>query len=179
MKIACIGWGSLIWEPNELGINSEWYIDGPLLPIEFARQSTDGRITLVIEEKSIPVRTLWCYMTASNLNEAIESLRKREKTNLNYIHFQTLDSEPKNKIHAIVFDWLREKKIECAIWTGLPPKFNDVNNIKPTLNELLNYLEKADTEILVKCSEYILKAPRQINTKYRKDLEYKLKATDL
>ena len=56
MKIACLGWGSLVWRPDNLLIRSEWFSDGPFLPIEFARRSQDGRLTLVIVEKAKPVR---------------------------------------------------------------------------------------------------------------------------
>lgn len=41
MKIVVLGWGSLIWNPGDLKINSEWQKDGPTLPIEFARVSSD------------------------------------------------------------------------------------------------------------------------------------------
>ena len=48
MKIAILGWGSLVWNPRNLSIiNSAWHPDGVLLPIEFARISRDGRLTLV------------------------------------------------------------------------------------------------------------------------------------
>ena len=46
MKIAVLGWGSLIWDPKELDANNEWNNDGPFLPIEFARISNNGRLTL-------------------------------------------------------------------------------------------------------------------------------------
>ena len=61
MKIAILGWGSLIWSRRELKIDLKkgkrgWYKRGPFLPIEFARisEAKHGglymyeRLTLVI-----------------------------------------------------------------------------------------------------------------------------------
>lgn len=48
MRIVIPGWGSLIWNPGNLAMTGEWQPDGPMLPVEFARVSTDGRLTLVI-----------------------------------------------------------------------------------------------------------------------------------
>lgn len=39
-QIAIIGWGSLVWDPRDLPIESPWHDDGPELPIEFARISS-------------------------------------------------------------------------------------------------------------------------------------------
>lgn len=63
MKIVCLGWGSLVWDPKELLIDGHWNTDGPLLPIEFCRQSQDGRLTLVIDPQSEPLQMLWSVMT--------------------------------------------------------------------------------------------------------------------
>jgi hypothetical protein len=41
MNIACIAWGSLLWKPQPLKLASGWHRDGPLLPLEFVRQSDD------------------------------------------------------------------------------------------------------------------------------------------
>jgi hypothetical protein len=43
MPTVCLGWGSLIWDPRELPIAVEWQTNGPLLAVEFARQSKKGR----------------------------------------------------------------------------------------------------------------------------------------
>ncbi len=42
MKIAILGWGSLIREPRGLPIDGEWQKDGPVLWIEFSRISQRG-----------------------------------------------------------------------------------------------------------------------------------------
>src|SRR5882757_9070612 len=78
MNIACLGWGSLIWRPDNLLIRREWFGDGPLLPIEFVRQSNDGRLTLVITDTAKAVRTLWALMATDDLNTAKQSLKIRE-----------------------------------------------------------------------------------------------------
>lgn len=49
MAVVCLGWGSLIWDPRDLPLVSGWFDDGPLLRVEFTRQSANGRMTLVIE----------------------------------------------------------------------------------------------------------------------------------
>ena len=78
MTIACVGWGSLIWDPRELPILRTWFEDGPLLPVEFARESDDGRITLVLAEDQQLVRSRWALMNVADPVSAREALRRRE-----------------------------------------------------------------------------------------------------
>lgn len=78
--IACLRWGSLVWNPRALPVLETWFLDGPLLPIEFARQSSDGRLTLVLVPGYVArVRSLWALFSVAGLEEAREALRERER----------------------------------------------------------------------------------------------------
>ena len=69
MKIAFLGWGSLIWDQRELRTKGNWNGDGPSLPIEYRRISRDGRITLVLYPNAEEVKTLWAHADYEKLGE--------------------------------------------------------------------------------------------------------------
>ena len=70
--------------PNELKYTAshEWLrIDGPMLPIEFARVSSGDRLTLVLVD-TVPLQpTLWALSRKATLGETVSDLAKREGTN--------------------------------------------------------------------------------------------------
>ncbi len=181
MKIACLGWGSLIWRPKNLLILQKWFEDGPLIPIEFARESKDKRITLVITENAKPIRTLWALMSTDNLEVAIESLQKREgiedKNKDRLIgRVQTTDN-PKEKLKITIQRWLNEKDLDVAIWTDLKPKMGK-DDRTPDITEVLSHLTSLSYEDKLNAEEYIRKAPRQIDTDYRRQIETKFGWTE-
>jgi hypothetical protein len=91
MNIAVLGWGSLIWCPGSLRIKTKWHSNGPCLPIEFARISNDGRLTLVIHPSAPKVRTYWALSELDELQQARVNLANREGTSIGSIHFLTTD----------------------------------------------------------------------------------------
>lgn len=176
--IACLGWGSLVWDPRELPTRGEWFVDGPFLPIEFARQSSDGRVTLVLVPKSFAVvRCLWKPMAVSSLREARKALGLRECRHSSKPE-ECVDCWPrgtKNRLAAgAIGQWARMQHIEAVIWTNLSPKFGDDDKRLPTGPEVVAYLRGLQDEKREKAEQYVRRAPKQIDTEYRRLIEREL-----
>jgi hypothetical protein len=174
MKIACIGWGSLIWRPEGLPIHNKWFEDGPILPIEFTRHSSDDRITLIIDEQAKPVRTLWSLMTCTNIDDAVEALKQREGVKkLAAIHFVTADTENAIGAKSEILNWIKRLNLDAAIWTGLA--YSDkTNKLRPTLEYVIDHLRNLQPNKRKHAEEYIRRAPKQIDTDYRRQIEFTL-----
>ena len=170
MKIACLGWGSLIWNPGDLKIKTEdWFSDGPNLPIEFVRISTDKRVTLVIDKECKPITTLWNLMNTNAFELAFHSLRKREGTIDKRIHFIKQNDVAENSIQKTIQEWLITKELDVAIWTGL--YLNHKTQYKrPSVSEIVHHLKSLKNSEFKKAKEYIIKTPNQVQTEYRKTI---------
>lgn len=171
--IACLGWGSLVWDSRELPIQRKWFEDGPLMPVEFVRQSANGRLTLAIEPNAIPVRTLWAIMDDMNLDSAIEALRKREEIPKSAIgkigRWSAREDAPKDVPSLPV--WAENHGIESVVWTALGPKFNDNNDRVPTADEAVEYLRTLTGAVRDEAERYVCRTPAQIDTYYRRRFE--------
>lgn len=174
MTIACLGWGSLIWDPRGLPIREPWFKDGPLLPIEFARQSQDFRITLVIEKDAAYVRSLWALMSVNDLKLAKMELRNREGIKEDDVGFWTQNSSSKHIFVEIIGEWAKQKGLEAVIWTALPPKFEGNNGKVPSIENVMSYLHNLEHNKRKYAEEYVRKAPIQIDTDYRRIIEKEL-----
>lgn len=81
MRVAIIGWGSLIYDRGVLRLVDGWHKNGPPLPVEFARISGNGTISLVISpEHGTTVTTYWAESMEGDLPLARENLCDRERT---------------------------------------------------------------------------------------------------
>lgn len=169
-RIAVLGWGSLVWDPRELPIHREWFKDGPLVQVEFLRQSQDNRITLVLDSEAPPVRSLWAMMDCTELKAAKKALRKREGCNLEDIHAWPNGKEAPGTILDLEA-WAHARSIEAVVWTGLPPKFNDTNGNVPKIDEVLAHLDGLLGAERDNAERYVRNTPRQIDTPYRRKIE--------
>lgn len=174
MEIAFLGWGSLIWDPRNLPIRGGWCRDGPLLPIEFARRSKDGRITLVIVPERTEVQTLWAMSSETELDSALEALKVREGTAKSKIGCWVLGGADLELHLNPIAKWARVKGIEAVIWTALNPGLTreDKDNKRcPTIEEVIEHLNGLPRGRFACAEHYVRSAPRQIDTEYRRALE--------
>ena len=168
-KIVCLGWGSLIWDPREFRdfLRSQWFSDGPALPVEFTRISGDQRVTLIIDQEAVPVATLWTEVNVESLDHAKEALMNREGTIPKHIHHIGIYEQADNIIDTSVKAWIQERGFDYAMWTGL--SYSKASNGKrPPIEFVLSHLEGLDLPKRRTAFEYIKKAPKQINTEYRR-----------
>ena len=175
MKIAILGWGSLIWQPQELKFDANigWKENGPVLPIEFARISKDGRLTLVITPNGTDVPTLYAVSSFDSLDLAVLNLAVREGSgrmsigsyNKSKDEFSPIDFSFKENIK----NWIQTTDFDAVIWTNLPEKLN-LENVTKTKNDpdgRINYLQNLKGNQSALAEEYIRNTPKQIATKYR------------
>jgi hypothetical protein len=169
--IVCLGWGSLIWNPNGLVISGQWQPNGPSVPVEYLRQSNNGRLTLVIDKTAPKSTALWARMQTVNLADAMENLRLREgNTRIEYIGcWRYADPEPE-AIPGLA-RWAATINARAVIWTALPARFAGEDFRRPGYNEALQYLRALPQDIKTIAEAYVRRTPAQIRTPYRDKIE--------
>ncbi|ROH85366.1 hypothetical protein ED236_11005 [Pseudomethylobacillus aquaticus] len=198
-RIVCLAWGSLVWDPGSLPTTGRWYSDGPMVPVEFARQSMDGRVTLVLKHDARPVPALWGLMTSRDLSQAIRDIALREKIPTHKISETVgvwIKGQPSPSAIPHLAIWANSKGIDSVIWTNLPGKFvlknelesgaskkkgNSTTIDRPTKEQVVDYLMalkesklSADKKKRHLAERYIRRTPRQVRTEYRDFIEAQL-----
>lgn len=175
--IVCLGWGSLIWNPGALPIKGQWHSDGPHLPVEFARQSQDGRITLVLCERAPVVPVLWVGLSVQSLEEGRRVLADREgipSRNIDRAVGSWSDAAKRTEhIFTEVQGWARPRAIKGVVWTALSSRFDGTSRT-PTVDEVVDYLSGLKGDARARAEEYVRRAPIQIRTPYRDAIERSL-----
>ena len=194
--IVCLGWGSLIWDLGGLPVEKlerglpvppwvlspegedigDWKADGPLVRVEFARQSGKerDRLTLVLFDAAERQPSLWARMTIANLGEAVRALTRREYRGIaegnidrwsmrNIGRWSEGEADPPDIPGLSV--WATGRDIQSVVWTALKPKFCDLE-VAPTEDQAIAFLRglSDDTE----AQKYVRRAPPQVDTAYRR-----------
>lgn len=176
MNIACIAWGSLLWKPQPLKLSSGWHRDGPLLPLEFCRQSDDfPELALALCEGARPVPTYWAYLATGDLRAARTMLGAREQIRPGSADcigsIPSLDGARENPVIAA---WMRAKGLDAVVWTDLPPKFDGVDHRPPSAGQALAWLAGLQGAEREKAEDYVRRTPAHIDTAYRRLFEKRL-----
>lgn len=178
MKIAILGWGSLLWEPGaefEKWIELPWKNDGPKLKIEFSRisGSRKGALTLVIDEvNGTSSNVAWCLSKRDRLDDAISDLRSREGTTAANIAYVSVAEKPAElaSLQNEIIAWATKKKIDAVIWTALKSNFESEKGRPFSVEEALTHLKGLDDIGRARAAEYVRNAPRFVKTKLRSAL---------
>ena len=184
MRIALLGWGSLLWEGG-LDFDKyrdEWKFDGPQVQLEFSRISMRrlGALTLVIDpEHGALTAVAWCLSRRRCVDDAICDLRCREETTLENIGrlvvpemSPSVGGAPRNEANADpMVTWARNKNVGVVIWTALKSNFMSKRKCPFSVPAAISYLNTLPPEGKVKAAEYVWRAPAFVQTPLREALQ--------
>jgi hypothetical protein len=173
MKIAILGWGSLIWCPGSIRIRTRWHSDGPSLPIEFARISSDRRVTLVIHPGAPDQTTYWALSGFDKVVAARENLRLREGPRCKLEDIHTLVPVDTDYGHDDVRQRIQRwrstrREVDAVVWTGLPCKWKPGEAF--SVERAIDYLTSLRGSAAERARQYVCNAPRNIDTPVRRGL---------
>jgi hypothetical protein len=180
MKIAVLGWGSLLWDPRELHLASPFEPTGPNLPIEFCRISKNHRLTLIIDEDyGTLCQTYAATSGFDDLDAAIENLAKREEMSRSAeVGFVEAAGQERSRLaaerhpHAVetIADWALHAGYDAAIWTALDNHFQRETGEPFSVNAAMRFLEaleQNDPPAFARALDYIRRAPAATQTPVR------------
>lgn len=186
--IACLGWGSLVWDLRDLPGRGNWHNDGPLLPIEFARASGGRKkedraekITLVICPEAPRVRTYWILLDVADMQIARERLAVREYVGADATWTETNTGfwdRSTGKNHGLeaetIAAWAVAVDLAGVVWTNLPFGLKTSRGVMPSAEEVVAFLRALDPTKQPEAEGYVRQAPAQIDTPYRRLIEREL-----
>ncbi len=179
MKIAFLGWGSLIWDqgPEFDSKAGPWTCGGPVLPVEFCRiaSSRKGALVLVIDPKlGTDVEVLYALSLRDDPDDALADLRKREGTSMKSIGFVNLLTNKQRGRHpevvATIKDWAQQMNIQVVAWTDLGSNFKSKTGDDFSNEAALKHLKSLDKAGRREAVKYIVRAPEQVDTNFRQFL---------
>lgn len=154
-------------------------MDGPSLPIEFARISRDDRLTLVIQPGAAEQPTYWAFSELTDLNDARQNLKVRERCNSEDIHNVLRNGVSQGAmppgIAQKIATWASQRTdVDAVVWTGLRSNWREKRGRDFSIDdaaEFLLALEAARDRTKAaydRAREYVTHAPPSIDTGVRR-----------
>ncbi|MCY3821044.1 MAG: hypothetical protein OXH52_17090 [Gammaproteobacteria bacterium] len=186
MRIAILGWGSLLWETDTdrgRAFNEhrkKWCDDGPHLNLEFSRISKSRRnaLTLVLDYKNgVSCRVAYALSSRRYWEDAVCDLRCREGTTLRNIAYHLPQTGKEEWVNAhpdarnSVREWARSKSIDAVVWTALGSNFEKLKKEAFSVDAAKRHVQSLDAEGKARAAEYIWRAPTSVNTPVRTALQ--------
>jgi len=177
VNIACLGWGSLVWSRRDLPCRGVWHLDGPFLPIEFSRVSSDDRVTLTITEGVPPARSLWTQLDCASLEESVRALALREGIGCPStgefpcsIAYWSKDNgaSPHHEVDAVAA-FSKRVGLDATVWTALKPGMSKKSRGEvPSQEQLAKHLRGLPSHALAQAEAYARNTPAPIDTPNRR-----------
>lgn len=169
-RIAVLGWGSLIWNPDTLDCAGRWERGGPTLKLEFSRISGGNRLTLVVDpDHGRDCETYYVLSGRRTIAEAIENLRTREDMPFTrrigvaraFGAVKAVDEATGRTMRT----WTREKGFDATIWTDLEPNFPKFG-LAYSAPEAERWLKSLEPAQRAEAHRYIANAPPTVRTDF-------------
>ena len=180
-KIAVIGFGSLLWDLDDLApkVSGEWKMyKGPILPLEFSLVSRKRHyaLALVIDYgDGAPCPTCVIDSVRSEIGAAIVDLANRERmepTNIGFVDRNTGESHShREETRNTFWNWIEDSTYDGAVWTDGERNFEALTGRAFSLKTAQDHLRSLQGISLEEARRYIRNAPARVETPLRRALE--------
>ena len=180
-KIAVIGFGSLLWDLDDLApkVSGEWKMyEGPVLPLEFSLISRKRHyaLALVIDYgDGAPCPTCVIDSVRSEIGAAIVDLANRERmepTNIGFVDRNTGKSHShREETRNTFWNWIEDSNYDGAVWTDGERNFEALTGKAFSLRTAQDHLRSLQGISLEEARRYIRNAPARVETPLRRALD--------
>ncbi len=177
---AILGWGSLIWDLENLAphVRGDWAMGvGPILAMEFNRVSAKRNGALVVcldAAHGVDCATHVIPSIRDNIDDVISDLSQRERAKKGHIGAVCLASGHGSGANPEVVErvrrWCLAEDWTGAVWTDLPTNFKDDFGQVFSVPRAISYLRTLTGDSLDQAVRYIENAPAATDTPLRRAL---------
>tara|TARA_Y100001934_G_scaffold57703_1_gene71567 strand:+ start:3475 stop:4056 length:582 start_codon:yes stop_codon:yes gene_type:complete len=180
-KIAVIGFGSLLWDLDNLAskVSGKWKMyQGPVLPLEFSLVSRKRHLALALVIDYLdgaPCPTCVIDSIRSDISASVIDLAERERmepSNIGFIDRASGQSHSHRKeTQQTLWHWIKNSDYDGAVWTDGERNFEDLTGKRFSLQTAQDHLWSLRGVSLEEARRYIREAPSRVETPLRKALD--------